>query len=274
MRRAAQGTAMAQQHQPLWFLFYDKQLLLLPDKTGEEALLRGENRPFSSHHDQNAHIHVLGTYEGAPCYACALKSLPPEAAQCCAPVDLRSSYTVIGEKLYLLAGKGAELIHWDSQTRFCPACGTPAKLKLSISKECPGCKNEMFPNIAVATIVLISKGEEALLVRARNFRSGHYGLVAGFLEPGETLEECVEREVREETGLEIANIRYFASQPWPYPCGLMVGFTADYTGGQIAIQAEELITAGFFSRDNLPQLPAKLSIARRLIDNWIGADAE
>lgn len=265
---------MTQHHQPVWFLFYDKQLLLLPEKTGAEALLRGENRPFPSYHDQDGQIHVLGTYEGAPCYACALKSLPPEAAQCCTLVDLRSSYNDLGEKLYLIAGKGAELIHWDSQTRYCPACGSPTELNLPISKKCRECGNELFPNIAVATIVLIRKGEEALLVRARNFRSGHYGLVAGFLEPGETLEECVVREVLEETGLEIENIRYFASQPWPYPCGLMVGFTADYKGGEIAVQAEELITAAFFSRDNLPQLPAKLSIARRLIDNWIGAKTE
>ena len=109
-----------------------------------------------------------------------------------------------------------------------------------------------------------------MLVHARNFRGTFYGLVAGFLEPGETLEQCVEREVREETGLKICNIRYFDSQPWPYPSGLMVGFTADYAGGNIKLQDEELSAGAFYHRDHLPELPQKLSIARRLIDHWLG----
>jgi NAD+ diphosphatase len=120
--------------------------------------------------------------------------------------------------------------------------------------------------------VLVRRGDEVLLVRARNFRGKHYGLVAGFLEPGETLEECVAREVMEETGLRIRNIQYFGNQPWPYPCGLMVGFTAEYESGDIALQAEELTTAAFFRRDNLPELPRKLSIARRLIEAWIAGE--
>jgi len=260
---------MTQNNQPVWFLFHNKNLLLLPDKKGEEALLRGERRPFSGHQDQDTHVHVLGTHEGAPCYACTLKTLPPEAEQCCTQIDLRSSYSVLGEELYTIAGKGAELIHWDTNTRFCPACGTRTRPKLPISKECPECGNEMFPNIAVATITLIRKGEEALLVRGHNFRGKNYGLVAGFLEPGETLEECVAREIREETGLEVTNIRYFGSQPWPYPSGLMVGFTADYESGEICLQVEELAAGAFFSRDNVPNLPAKLSIARKIIDAWL-----
>ncbi|SBW09638.1 conserved hypothetical protein [uncultured delta proteobacterium] len=260
---------MTQNNQPMWFIFHDKKLLLLPDKKGEEALLRGEGRPFASHQDQDVHVHVLGTYDGAPCYACTLKTLPPEAGQLCVLTDLRSSYPVLGENLYVTAGKGSELIHWDSQTRFCPACGAPTQPKLPISKSCPKCGNELFPNIALAIIVLVRRGEEALLVRAHTFRGTHYGLVAGFLEPGETLEECVAREVREETGISIKNIRYFGSQPWPYPSGLMVGFTADYQNGDLTLQQEELAAGAFFSRDNLPDLPAKLSIARRLIDAWI-----
>jgi len=106
------------------------------------------------------------------------------------------------------------------------------------------------------------------MARGRNFRSDFYGLIAGFVETGETLEESVVREVKEETGLTVKNIRYFASQPWPYPSGLMVGFTAEYDKGDIRVQREELLNVAWFHRDRLPKLPEKLSIARRLIDDW------
>lgn len=121
-------------------------------------------------------------------------------------------------------------------------------------------------------IVLIRRGEEVLLVHARNFRGSFHGLVAGFLEVGETLEQCVRREVMEETGLTIKNITYFGSQPWPYPSGIMIGFFADYENGTIKLQDDELSAGSFFSKENLPELPAKLSIARRMIDWWIAGE--
>lgn len=94
-------------------------------------------------------------------------------------------------------------------------------------------------------------------------------MVAGFLEPGETLEECVHREVLEETGLHIKNLKYFGSQPWPYPSGIMIGFTADYESGNIKLQQEELSAGAFYTKDNLPEIPKKLSLARKLIDAWL-----
>ena len=108
-----------------------------------------------------------------------------------------------------------------------------------------------------------------MLVHAKNFRGDYYGLVAGFVETGETLEECVEREVMEETGLKIKNIKYFASQAWPYPCGLMVGFTAEYESGEIKLQASELSAGNFFTKENMPNIPGKVSLARMLIDHWL-----
>ena len=117
--------------------------------------------------------------------------------------------------------------------------------------------------------MLIRKGKEILLVHTRNFRSTFHGLVAGFLETGKTLEQCVEREVMEETRLKVKNITYFGSQPWPYPSGLMVGFIADYAGGEIRLQEEELSSGDFYTRDNLPELPRKLSLARKMIDWWL-----
>ena len=126
--------------------------------------------------------------------------------------------------------------------------------------------------MATAVIVLIHKGDEVLLVRARNFRTDFYGLVAGFVETGETLEEAVAREAKEETGVTISNIRYFGSQPWPYPCGLMVGFHADYVSGEIHLQRSEIAKGGWFGRNNLPTIPEKLSIARMLIDDWLSTE--
>lgn len=183
---------------------------------------------------------------------------------------LRQSYYKIARPLYLKAGKCAELIYWDRNTKFCGVCGGLMHLHTDISKRCEMCGKEVWPQLATAVIVLIRRGaDEVLLARGRNFRSEFYGLIAGFVETGETLEEAVVREVREETGLCITNIRYFDSQPWPYPSGLMVGFTADYAGGELHVQREELKKAGWFHRSNLPKLPEPLSIARRLIDQWV-----
>lgn len=145
----------------------------------------------------------------------------------------------------------------------------PTEHKTPIMKKCPSCAYEIYPPISTAIIVLIRRGEEILLVHARNFRGTFYGLVAGFLEAGETLEQCVQREVMEETGLRVKNITYFGNQPWPYPSGLMVGFIADYESGEIKLQKDELSAGAFYSKENMPEIPRKLSIARKMIDWWL-----
>jgi NAD+ diphosphatase len=182
---------------------------------------------------------------------------------------LRASFHRLPHELYLKAGKCFELLYWDQNTRFCGVCGGPMKLHTDISKRCEHCGKEVWPQLATAVIVLIRREDKILLVHARNFRGDHYGLVAGFVETGETLEEAVQREVMEETGITITNIRYFGSQPWPYPCGLMVGFTADYVEGSIHLQTEELSAGAWFTKDHLPHIPEKMSIARHLIDAWL-----
>jgi hydrolase, NUDIX family len=182
---------------------------------------------------------------------------------------LRNSYYKLSKALYLMAGKCYELLYWNQNTRFCGVCGTPIKLHTNISKRCPNCGKEVWPQVSPAVIVLVHRADEILLVRANSFRDNHYGLVAGFVETGETLEEAVHREVFEETGIRINNLRYFASQPWPYPSGVMVGYNADYVEGEIHLQWSELCKGSWFTKDNLPNLPENLSIARRLIDNWL-----
>ena len=182
---------------------------------------------------------------------------------------LRASYYKLPLPFYLKAGKCRELLYWDKNTRYCGACGAPMRMHTEISKRCSNCGKEVWPQLATAIIVLIHRGDEVLLVHARNFKGDFYGLVAGFVETGETLEEAVHREVMEETGLRIKNLRYFGSQPWPYPSGLMVGFNADYAGGDIHLQREELSRGAWFKKDNLPTIPEKLSIARKILDDWL-----
>ena len=185
------------------------------------------------------------------------------------PSPLRQSYYKLPRELYLKAGKCQELLYWDQNTKYCGVCGAPMRMDTDISKKCTECGKEIWPQLATAVIVLIHRGDEVLLVRAKNFRTDFYGLVAGFVETGETLEEAVAREAMEETGVTITNIRYFGSQPWPYPCGLMVGFHADYVSGEIHLQRSEIAKGGWFTRDNLPTIPEKLSIARMLLDDWL-----
>lgn len=184
-------------------------------------------------------------------------------------MELRASASVLSADDYRAAAKGAELLHWNRSSRWCGKCGSRLVRSSEISKKCVDCGQEYFPSLSPCAIVLVEKGEEALLVHASNFKRHFFGLVAGFVETGESLEECVAREVMEETGLEIGDIRYFGSQSWPFPAQLMVGFTARWKSGGIRFADGELTEGGFFSRSNLPELPSPPSIARKMIDAWV-----
>ena len=182
---------------------------------------------------------------------------------------LRPLFLTMPADQFAEACKGRQMVHWETHSRFCPACGTATKSLAFNARKCPKCGYEIFPIIAPAIIVRVHRGRELLMVHALNFRGTHYGLVAGFVEVGESLEECVAREVMEETGLKIKNIRYFGSQAWPFPSSLMVGFDADYDSGEIRLQKEELADGQFFTPENAPELPAPMSIARKMIDDWL-----
>ncbi len=247
----------------MWFIFYDRKLALLSGGYGPPKLPHGPLPPV----DASGLRHSLGSYEGVPCIAFEAERLPDSAPWTL--VDLREAYVVLGEKLYALAGKGRQLIHWDWLSRFCAHCGVETVLETQNSKRCPICGNAVFPSVSTAVLVLVRKEDSILLVRAHNFRGPFYGLVAGYLEPGETLEQCAAREVLEETSLAIGNISYFGCQPWPFPSNLMVGFSADYLSGDLVIQQSELSEAAFYTRDNLPTLPSTISLTRRMIDWWV-----
>lgn len=246
-----------------WYVFYNDQLLLQKKAEGYVIPCTDE-APVTV-----ARSLPVEMQDGTMAMA-AFTDAPLEETDVFMPMGLRASYDHIDRYSYDQAGKAYEIVYWDQHSRFCPVCGTPTELKGPIMKKCPHCGNEMFPSVSPAVLVLIRKGEEILLVHARNFRGTFHGLVAGFLETGETLEQCVEREVWEETGLTIRNITYFGNQPWPYPSNLMIGFIADYVSGEIKLQDEELSSGSFFSKDNLPEIPHKLSLARKMIDWWLG----
>lgn len=247
-----------------WFVFYNDQILL-EKKDGSYTIPCLDKAPIAL----NGHaIHDLTTLNGYPCKTVTVDT-PIEESEQHLMVELRGSYDYIPRPQFDMAGKAREILYWDKTSTYCPVCGTPTQSYMPIAKKCPNCSYEMFPNISTAILALVRKGNSILLVRARNFRGPFHGLVAGFLETGETLEECVKREVLEETGLSVNNITYFGNQPWPFPSGLMVGFIADYAGGEINLQDEELSEAAFYTKDNLPELPRKLSLARTMIDWWI-----
>lgn len=251
-----------------WIIFHTDQLLL-----HDGALPKGEVPPVAI--PEGTHVHTLPDLDGESCRAFAITTKKDEVLDSSlfplhsSFIPLRASYDVLPLSHYLMAGKARELVHFDDTVRFCSVCGSPMLWNTNISKVCTACQREVWPSIATAIIVLITRGDEILLVRARNFRRSYYGLVAGFLETGETLEECVRREVKEETNLEVKNICYFGNQPWPYPSGQMIGFTAEYAGGELCVQDEELTAAAFFRYDCLPEIPHKLSMARMLIDAWL-----
>jgi len=245
-----------------WFIFFNDQLLL--QKKGETYTI-----PYSINPPVPVkNVLEVSLLEDMPACTASVDTPQEETAEYL-PMGLRASYDYLDPILHKIAGKAYELIYWDQHSRFCPSCGTKTVMQTTISKQCPNCKYEIYPVVSPAILVLIRKGDAILLVHARNFRGSFYGLVAGFLETGETLEECVRREVMEETGLEINNIIYFGNQPWPYPSNLMVGFIADYVSGTIRLQDEELSEGAFFTKDNLPELPRKLSLARKMIDWWL-----
>lgn len=250
-----------------WFVFFNSDLLLEKQSDGTYSIPLAEEPPVALNRESRVlNISPMENGTSVKAYYAESPLLTETRYEWC---GLRSSFYKLSDELYLKAGKCHELLYWDHSTQFCGVCGTPMKIHTDISKKCPSCGKEIWPQLATAIIVLIHRGDEILLVHARNFKSDFYGLVAGFVETGETLEEAVHREVMEETGIKIENIRYFGSQPWPFPCGLMIGFNADYVSGEIKLQAEELTKGNWFTKDTLPHIPEKLSIARKILDDWL-----
>ncbi|WP_300159359.1 NAD(+) diphosphatase [Solidesulfovibrio sp.] len=209
----------------------------------------------------------IGTWLGRPLRTARLV---PEAGSApglaAVPAGYRS--TLLDEKLLSLAGIARQVLHWRDRSRICPACGgAPREIAGSFGARCPTCAREYYPRLHPAVIVLIRRGEEYLLTRKPGWPAGQYGMVAGFVEFAESFEECVVREVAEETGLAVTDIRYVGSQNWPFPSQIMAGFTARWAGGELVVDTTELESAAWFSVKNPPLvLPPPTSIARFIVD--------
>ena len=258
-------------HPGRWFLFRDAELLVQEPRRAAAAVPR-----LAGPADLGVPLHApplyLGTLDGDPCWAARLidgDATPPPGMAC---HGLRELHGRLPEAEWAVAGRAVQLLAWDRDHRFCGRCATPTDpLPGERAKRCPTCGLTAFPRISPAVIVLIERDDAILLARGHQFAAGRFGLVAGFVEAGESLEDAVRREIAEEVGIEIAAPRYFGSQPWPFPHGIMVGFTAAHAAGEIRIQESELAEAAWFRLADLPRVPPRLSIARRLIDAWAAA---
>jgi len=243
-----------------WLLFQNHQLITVDVKNPE--LPFGEC-PFESL--QGAPIYI-GKWKGRPCRMAFLDDAE-QLDQSYRLHSLHASSPQITLAILSLAGVGLMINHWEKSSLFCGYCGHKlVRLHNEWGKQCCSCKQHHFPRIHPCVIGLIVRGDELLLVRKPEWVTGRFGLVAGFVEFGESLEEAMVREVEEETGLQVGNLRYIGSQSWPFPSQIMNGFVADYTGGDLKLQEDELEEAAWYKLTELPALPPRRSIARYLID--------
>ncbi len=203
------------------------------------------------------------------CYAVALEheeQVPPGFYL----EDLRRLLGRLDEITFTMAGRASQLISWYRNHQFCSRCGAAAEAADSDrAMICPACGYTQYPRITPCVIMLVTSGEYALLARAARFPGGMFSCLAGFMEPGETAEQAVEREVYEETGVRVRDLRYHGSQSWPFPHALMLGFTAEHAAGDIRVDGEEIVEAHWWHYRDLPPVPPGGSIARELIDNWV-----
>ena len=185
-------------------------------------------------------------------------------------MTLREAYHVLDPADFRLAGTARQRAEWSLTHRFCSRCGSAGHHEVRHdAMRCPECGQLHFPRIAPAVIVLIQREKEALLARSPRFPPGLYSTLAGFVEPGETVEECAHREIDEEVGVRVRDLRYFGSQPHPFPHSLMLGFIAEWSSGEIRLEDDEIEDARWFHRDALPKLPHPMSIARALIEDFV-----
>ncbi len=210
--------------------------------------------------------HYLGRLADADCWALALAAAPDGWKR----TPLRAAMMSLDAPLDALAGRAAQVLEWDRSHRFCGVCATPTAIKPGErARVCPACGHIAYPRLSPAAMALIWRPGELLLARSPHFAPGRYSALAGFVEAGESLEECIHREVTEEVGVAVTDLRYFGSQSWPFPHSLMVAFTMRWAGGEIVPQPDEIEDAQWFALDALPDIPPRFSVAGHLIGDTI-----
>lgn len=262
-----------------WWLVQDSSVLVdaggaLPQADDLAAL--GLALPVDDDGHHQAEPLYLGLLDGQECWALDLDATGAASGQEPAELaafratDLFSLHPLLGELGWAIAGRAVQLVEWDRTHRFCGRCGTPTEpVEAERSRRCPACRLLAFPRLAPAMIVLVERGDELLLARGKAFPVPMYSCLAGFVEPGESVEDAVIREVREEVGVTVGDVRYQSSQPWPFPHSLMLGFRATYVSGDIVCDPTEIVDANWYRPDALPTIPPSISIARKLIDAWL-----
>ncbi len=248
----------------LCFIWRDDKILT---RAGEPPALPGlaEAMQFGIRGAQ----HYLGRLRELDCVAISVAADTPEPAGW-QWRGLRSLFLQLDDPLLAIAGRAFQIVEWDRSHRFCGRCGTPTRDRAGErAKECPACGLVAYPRVSPAMMVLVTRDRELLLARARRFPHAMYSALAGFVEAGESIEDCIHREVREEVGVEVGGIQYVASQSWPFPHSLMIAYTAEYVAGEVRPCDEEIADARWFTLEALPQLPSPVSIARHLIDTTV-----
>ncbi|MBX2843323.1 MAG: NAD(+) diphosphatase [Flammeovirgaceae bacterium] len=224
--------------------------------------------PFESP-DNQISTEYLGLLNDKACFSVSLDQTHPEIEKF-EWLTLRSLVTIVEKELFLLLGRARQTNFWAKNNRFCGQCGTPTiSIPEEKAKSCPNCKTLFYPNIYPAIIVAIEKDGKILLAHAKRFKENFYSVLAGFLEIGESFEDCLNREVYEEVGIKVKNIQYFGSQAWAFPSSMMVGFTAEWASGAIKVDDDEISDANWYFPDELPLTPGEYSIAGQLIKWFI-----
>jgi NAD+ diphosphatase len=254
------------QQQGLALLFLGDYLLFSPDRPGQ-VLFPMSLDAVRDTWQADTSIEI-GQWQGQRLWAVSVSKQAAEQENF-ESLYLKRPHPLLPPALFTLALRGKQLLHWQRQTRFCGACGHLLRLhELELMRVCHICGASYYPKYAPAVIVRITRGREILLARGEHFPEGLYSHIAGFIEIGESAEEAIVREVREEVNLEIQNIQYFGSQPWPFPDSYMLAFTAEYLSGDLKIDGVELTEAAWFSPENLPTVPESHSISRTLFDDY------
>jgi NAD+ diphosphatase len=248
-----------------WFLVHPEGLVVRREADGVSLPTDDDAAGLGV---DDAGAHDLGQVGEARAFAASVRDLPRTTSLEIG--KLRELYPLLGDERFMMAGRATQVVEWFETHRFCGRCATPTeRITGERCMRCPACGLLGYPRIAPAVIVLVRRGDEALLARGARFPGVFYSTLAGFVEIGESLEQTIVREVREEVGVDVTAARYFGSQPWPFPHSLMVGFFAEWAGGEIQPDGTEILDARWFRSDALPPVPPRLSIARRLIDAWV-----